>query len=133
MDFSNVFRIVNLAVGALSVLGGISQFFPVSFQSTIIAIYVILFGLGIVAMEFRVPTIASRYASFLFSFIGRGLFYVFIGTIILHDHVLRIIAGSIIGVIGVLYIVLEFIPSVEPPENMRLGGLDEYENATETV
>ncbi len=47
LDLTNVFKLVNLAVGILAVLGGISQFFPVSFQSTIIAIYVILFGVGI--------------------------------------------------------------------------------------
>lgn len=132
MDLSNAFRIVNLAIGVLSVLGGISQFFPVTFQSTIIAIYVIIFGLAIIALEFQQPPVATRYASFMFSFIGRGLFYVFIGTIILHDHVLRIIAGSIIGGIGVIYAVLEYIPSVQPPENMQLGSTD-YENATDTV
>ena len=32
---------------------------------------------------------------------------------------LRIIAGSIVGLIGVAYVVLEFIPSIEPPANMR--------------
>lgn len=37
----------------------------------------------------------------------------------LHDHVLRYIAGSIVGFIGVGYLVLEFIPSIEPPANMR--------------
>lgn len=45
--------------------------------------------------------------------------YVFIGSILLHDHTLRIIAGSIIGIVGLGYIVLEFIPSIEPPANMR--------------
>lgn len=33
--------------------------------------------------------------------------------------VLRYIAGSIVGLIGVAYLVLEFIPSIEPPSNMR--------------
>ena len=47
--------------------------------------------------------------------------YIFVGTILLHDHVLRIIAGSIIGLIGVAYVCLEYIPSVEPPANMRYG------------
>lgn len=37
----------------------------------------------------------------------------------LHDHVLRIIAGSIVGIIGLGYIALEFVPSIEPPANMR--------------
>jgi hypothetical protein len=52
----------------------------------------------------------------------------------LHDHVLRIIAGSIIALIGVAYVFLEFIPSVEPPESMRyFDSSNDYENATETI
>ncbi|CAK7565647.1 MAG: hypothetical protein SEPTF4163_003570 [Sporothrix epigloea] len=119
MDFSNIFRIVNLGVGVVMVLGGISQFFPIGFQSTVIGIYVILFGLATALLEFQIPPQVSRYASFLFSFIGRGVFYVFIGSILLHDHILRIIAGSIVGIVGLAYCALEFVPSIEPPANMR--------------
>ncbi|KAK4099687.1 COPI associated [Parathielavia hyrcaniae] len=119
MDFSDTFRIVNLAVAVLMVLGGISQFFSPSIQSVIIGVYVILFGLATALLEFQIPPQVSRYASFLFSFLGRGIFYIFIGSILRHDHVLRIIAGSIIGIIGVGYVALEFIPSIEPPANMR--------------
>jgi hypothetical protein len=32
---------------------------------------------------------------------------------------LRYILGSIIGAVGLGYSVLEFIPSIEPPSNMR--------------
>jgi hypothetical protein len=31
----------------------------------------------------------------------------------------RIIPGTIVGIVGVGYCVLEFIPSIEPPANMR--------------
>ena len=41
------------------------------------------------------------------------------GSILLHDHVLRKIAGSIVAITGVVYVVLEYIPSIEPPQNMR--------------
>jgi hypothetical protein len=37
----------------------------------------------------------------------------------LHGHVLREIAASIVGITGIGYLVLEFIPSIEPPSNMR--------------
>jgi len=88
----------------------------------------------------QIPPQISRYASFLFSFIGRGicrsssqlpeyvahgtnqffhLVYIFVGSILLHGGVLRYIAGSIIGFVGVAYVALEFIPSIEPPQNMR--------------
>ncbi|PYH29120.1 TVP15 family protein [Aspergillus neoniger CBS 115656] len=118
---ANGFRIVNIAVGVLMVLGGISQFFPPSMSSIIVGIYVILFGLIVGGLEFlpNVPDYVYRYASFLFSFLGRGAFYIFVGCILLHDHILRYIAGSIIGFIGLGYLALEFIPSIEPPSNMR--------------
>jgi len=121
MDFSNIFRLVNIAVGVIMVLGGISQFFPATMSSIIVGAYVIIFGVVVAGLEFmpNVPDYAYRYASFLFSFLGRGIFYVFVGSILLHDLVLRYIAGSIVGAIGVAYLVLEFIPSIEPPSNMR--------------
>ncbi|KAI1482053.1 hypothetical protein K445DRAFT_18593 [Daldinia sp. EC12] len=119
MDFSDSFRIVNLAVGVIMVLGGISQFFNLGFQSIIIGAYVLIFGLAVALLEFQIPPQVSRYASFMFSFLGRGIFYVFVGSILLNNGVLRIIAGSIVGIVGLAYIALEFVPSVEPPANMR--------------
>ena len=47
------------------------------------------------------------------------LVYIFVGSILLHDSILRVIAGSIVGIIGVVFVVLEYIPSIEPPQNMR--------------
>ncbi|CRK27620.1 hypothetical protein BN1708_014862 [Verticillium longisporum] len=119
MELSDAFRIVNLVTATIMVLGGIAQFFNFSFQGIIVGVYVIIFGLCTALLEFQIPPQVSRYASFLFSFLGRGVFYIFIGSILLSDNVLRIIAGSIIGIIGVSYVVLEFIPQIEPPANMR--------------
>ncbi|DAA72951.1 golgi apparatus membrane protein [Trichophyton mentagrophytes] len=127
MDLSNAFRLVNLGVGVIMILGGISQFFsgPL-FRNIIIGVYVILFGLATAGMELvpNVPPYITRHASFMFSFIGRGIFYVFVGCIILEYNVLRIIAGSLIGIVGLGYCVLEYIPSIEPPANMREDGGD---------
>ncbi|KAK5241233.1 hypothetical protein LTR99_004712 [Exophiala xenobiotica] len=122
MDFSNIFRLVNLAVGGIMILGGISQFIPhIGFRNIIVGIYVIIFGLAIAGLELlpQVPPYLPKYASFLFSFLGRGIFYIFVGCIILENNVLRIIAGTIIGFVGVGYCALEFLPSIEPPSNMR--------------
>lgn len=123
-SMSNIIRLVNLGVGVVMVLGGISQFFPIGWQSVIVGCYVIVFGLVTALLEFQIPPQTSRYASFLFSFLGRGVFYIFVGSILLHDHVLRIIAGSIIGLVGAIYVGLEFVPSIEPPENMRSSEWD---------
>jgi hypothetical protein len=119
MELSDIFRIVNLAVAAITVVGGVVHIFGFDFQSIILAVYMIIFGLAIALLEFQIPPQISRYASFLFSFIGRGIFYVFIGTLLLGAAVISKIAGGIIGIVGIAYIVLEFVPAIEPPSNMR--------------
>lgn len=32
---------------------------------------------------------------------------------------MQYIAGSIVGLVGIAYVILEFVPSIEPPSNMR--------------
>ncbi|KAL7276622.1 hypothetical protein RUND412_000388 [Rhizina undulata] len=119
MDQLSMFRLVNLGVGAIMVLGGIAQFFPVGIQNAVIGSYVIAFGLATALLEFQIPPQVPRYASFMFSFLGRGIFYIFVGSILLSGWWPRIIAGSLVGLVGLGYAALSFVPSVEPPENMR--------------
>jgi len=120
MDFSDIFRIVNLATGILMVLGGITQFFGhFDPHGITIGVYMIVFGLATALLEFQIPPQVSRYASFMFSFLGRGLFYFFVGALMITEHWWRIAPGAIVMAIGAGYIVLEFIPSIEPPANMR--------------
>ena len=46
--------------------------------------------------------------------------YVFLGSIVMGEgHALKYIAGSVPVLVGLGYIVLEFVPSIEPPANMR--------------
>ncbi|MCJ1445870.1 MAG: Late Golgi vesicles protein [Stictis urceolatum] len=102
------------------VLGAVSMFVAHSgFSRIILGAYCTLFGIATGGLEFQIPPQVARYASFMFSFIGRGVFYIFIGSVILGDGVFSYIAGTVVGAVGVAYVVLEFIPSIEPPENMR--------------
>ncbi|UZP40830.1 hypothetical protein NXS19_008646 [Fusarium pseudograminearum] len=116
MEPSDIFRIVNLAVGVIVILGGIVSIFSFSLQPIILGAYMIVFGL---VAEFQIPPQVSRHASFMFSFIGRGVFYIFLGSLMVSDSVLSKIAGSIVGITGIAYVALEFVPSIEPPANMR--------------
>jgi len=45
--------------------------------------------------------------------------YIFIGSIIVGTNWWHWAVGTIIGIVGIAYCVLEFIPSIEPPANMR--------------
>ncbi len=47
------------------------------------------------------------------------LVYIFVGSILLQKHALRIVPGAAVAIIGLGYCVLEYIPSIEPPQNMR--------------
>ncbi|KAK9358293.1 Golgi apparatus membrane protein TVP15 [Lipomyces starkeyi] len=125
-SIASPFRIVNLVIGALMVLGGIASFFPLGFRTVVLAIYTILFGALVITAEFSMPSQIARYASFLMSFIGRGLFYIFIGALILAPGALRIVGGSVVMLVGAIFIVLEFTPSIDPPTNMR-GDEQGYE------
>jgi len=42
-----------------------------------------------------------------------------VGSILLGEKWFNYVPGAIIGIVGVAYVVLEFIPSIEPPANMR--------------
>ncbi|KAF7187461.1 Golgi apparatus membrane protein tvp15 [Pseudocercospora fuligena] len=158
MDFSDAFRIVNLVVGVLMILGGIGQFWPnINVQSVIVAVYVWIFGLGMhtsansllgdcanvmnyshccawyrpsqslpndcdpltICAEFQIPPQVARYASFMFSFIGRGVFYIFVGCIIMGDNWWKYLSGALITFAGIAYVAMEFTPNIEPPANMR--------------
>ncbi|KAF8427510.1 Golgi apparatus membrane protein TVP15 [Tirmania nivea] len=121
MDSTKAFRLVNLAVAGLMVFGGIVQFFHFDIQSAIIGSYVCLFGATVGLLEHQIPPAANRYGSFLFSFLGRGIFYIFIGSIIMQGITLSYIAGGAIIFIGAVYSALEFVPSIKPPENMRIN------------
>ncbi|WZH41071.1 Golgi apparatus membrane protein TVP15 [Fusarium acuminatum] len=89
------------------------------FQPIVVGAYMIIFGLVIGLLEFQIPPQVSRHASFMFSFVGRGVFYVFLGCLLLGNHILSKIAGGSVGIVGLAYVALEFIPSIEPPSNMR--------------
>lgn len=133
-------------------------------QNVIIGIYMIVFGLAIALLgmpssfliplrqarlqviltttaEFQVPPQVSRYANFLFSFIGRGVcmlqypalispillgrpltnltVYILIGGLLLGDKAIANVAGGIVGIAGIGYVGLEFVPLIEPPSSMR--------------
>jgi uncharacterized membrane protein len=45
--------------------------------------------------------------------------YFFIGCILVGDRWFNYIPASIVALVGIAYIVLEFVPSIEPPANMR--------------
>ncbi|PVH18761.1 hypothetical protein CXQ85_001049 [Candidozyma haemuli] len=80
--------------------------------------------------SFKVANLAVAALSFLIGIyiIGFGavlglLVYTFIGASINGASWFRLFAGILIFVIGLVYIALEAVPSISPPENMSPEGI----------
>ncbi|RLV91928.1 hypothetical protein JA1_003494 [Spathaspora sp. JA1] len=100
-DLTGAFKITNLTVATLTFLSGL---------------FLIAFG---VVIGLLVPAEAYAYGSFLFSFIG---LYTFIGVSLNGASVFRIVAAILLVLVGLVYIALETIPSISPPDNMNPDG-----------
>ncbi|KAI9279251.1 COPI associated protein-domain-containing protein [Umbelopsis sp. AD052] len=119
------FRICNVIVGCFMIIGGLFTIFAGGFPNFIKGIFCMLFGLLVFFFEFRLPPIAAQHVSFMFSFFGRGTFYLFIGCIMLGYYPITIASGIIVALVGIAFIVLQFVPRVQPPPNMRRKAFDD--------
>ncbi|TXT10258.1 uncharacterized protein COLE_04192 [Cutaneotrichosporon oleaginosum] len=122
-------RYVRVAVGGLCIAGGIGSIINLSFSSIIIGVYEILAGVVVLGMEVRKPSkhqkaLVAQYASFMHSFIGRGVFYLLMGVLMLNYHTLLKVCGSIVGLVGLAFVALHFIPAVDTPSTMRAPDND---------
>ncbi|KAG9007067.1 hypothetical protein FRB90_009572 [Tulasnella sp. 427] len=122
-----VFKCINIVVGAAMITGAVFQFIWHSFSSIIIGVYAVLFGATVLGLElYNLPSnyqaILYRYAGFLYSFVGRGVFYILVGVLITGSSPFLYAFGTAVGVVGLAYIVLEFVnkfdlpPSMVPPD-----------------
>ncbi|EIE85206.1 hypothetical protein G6F46_012224 [Rhizopus delemar] len=116
--FPNLIRVANIIAASLMFAGGIARCINGGFSKFIVGIFIIFFGLITGAFELVLPPSIIQYASFMFSFMGRALFYIFIGFITLDDGALSITCGVIIIVIGIAY-VLFHLCNVRTPSNMK--------------
>lgn len=97
---------------------GISELFS-RFDYFFQGLFVIGLGLLIGYLEFKIPPKLFTYASSFFSFLGRGVIYMLIAVLNMHGSYVRYLIAFVIFIIGLVYSVLEFLPSIQPPENMQ--------------
>ncbi|KAG8863545.1 hypothetical protein FRB96_008285 [Tulasnella sp. 330] len=118
-----VFRVANMTIGALLLAEAVVHFINHSFSDIVIGIYGVVFGATLIGLEVYTPPqtyliLMYQYASFMFSFIGRGVFYIFMGTLMLNHGTWVWVLGSVIGVVGLAFCGLEFVKVVELPPSM---------------
>lgn len=126
-----VFKGINCTAGAILLLQGLGGLFA-GFFGLFRGSFFLLFGVAVLNLELtdRYVEQTRRYGSFLFSFLGRGGFYVFMSSLVIsrnvgisHDatsmsltrQAIPIVLGVLMMLAGALYIGLAFVPSIEPP------------------
>ncbi|SCV04317.1 LAMI_0H15148g1_1 [Lachancea mirantina] len=118
------FKISNIATGALIALSAFSQltYLFKNFSAFLMALFALALSVPIVYLEFRVPPNLYRFASFYFSFIGRGLLYMLLALLVSFGGVFKILIAAIVFTMGGVFVGFQFVPTIQEPENFRAEG-----------
>lgn len=118
------FKIANLAVGSLCLIASLTQlsYIVSNFQAFLLAIFGIMLSIPIIYLEFKVQPNLYKFASFYFSFLGRGLAYVLLSFLISFGGIFKILVSLITFLLGVAYMAFQVLPQIEEPPNFRAEG-----------
>ncbi|KAF9181350.1 Late Golgi vesicles protein [Haplosporangium sp. Z 767] len=129
-----------LPLAFLIILGGILLFVQIgSWNSGILGVFVVIFGLLTFILEFTIPESIVYNMGFMFSMLGRGIFYVCVGLLCLSWNWFNILVGCIIMVIGLFYVAMHFkgatpspsmsaVPDTSSNVNAGYGSNAQYNN-----
>lgn len=89
-NLDNVFKLLNGATAFIVVMTGFIELLS-DFALFIQGAFLLLFGSVIAALEVTdtITPLAKQYGSFLFSFLGRGVFYIFLSSLVFSRSVCR--------------------------------------------
>ncbi|KAG9068913.1 Late Golgi vesicles protein [Linnemannia hyalina] len=105
---ASLFRLLNLITSILIILGGILLFVMLgSWNSGILGVFVVLFGLLTFSLEFVIPESIVYNMGFMFSLLGRGVFYI--------RQWFNILVGCFIMVVGFFYVAMHFVGATPSP------------------
>lgn len=91
----------------MTVAGILGNIFNFSLMRLAINVYLIFFGLVLIAADIRAFPVLG-YAKLIYHPIGRGLFLLFIGLLLMSNSVMDIAIGAVIIAVGLLYAILTF-------------------------
>ncbi|KAJ1847427.1 hypothetical protein LPJ70_001542 [Coemansia sp. RSA 2708] len=102
------FRVANLVVAVLMIISAIVFFTWSDFGRIMVGVFEIIFGLWMIMFELAEMAWLTPLVQFMFTWRGRGAFYVFMGCLTLGHKTFGWVVGAVIIAIGVVYIVLSF-------------------------
>ncbi|SOV79456.1 COPI associated protein, putative [Plasmodium sp. gorilla clade G3] len=105
-------RFLSMISGTLMITAGILNVFNL-FQ-TVVNIYVICSGILLILCDVKTFRF-YRFIEFLFTVIGRSLFILIIGSIIIHKGILNLFIGLVLICISLMYITLGYYNGIPQP------------------
>eukprot|EP00736_Rhodelphis_marinus_P014027 Rmarinus@m.25985 len=105
--------VLMIVVGIL-LLAGLS-----SFQAFVVGCYLLIFGSVIVFLEFKVLDVFTKYFGFLFSWIGKGLFLIFVACLMLGSGDFQTFCGVVVIMVGIMFIILALIGKLQQPPGSK--------------
>ncbi|AMD22195.1 HGL145Cp [Eremothecium sinecaudum] len=117
-------RIANIAAGGVSSLVFVTQlsYIFTSFMEFIRAIFGLAFAIPLVYLEFKPINGLARFASFYYSYLGRGALFILLSSLMVFEGALPIIAVFLLFIGGLVFIALEFTGTIPEPDNFRFEG-----------
>ncbi|KAJ1966107.1 hypothetical protein GGI12_000311 [Dipsacomyces acuminosporus] len=110
---------INLSLGVLIFAQGCLSFSGGDVRHIMLGIVCLVFGFLVVMMELVHWAAVRMYASFLFSFFGRGLFYLAFGCLTLDSSKAQIGIGLVLIIMAVVFLALSLITTLyfDDPED----------------
>jgi uncharacterized membrane protein HdeD (DUF308 family) len=96
--------VLNIICGILLVISGVLKIMAIALSPIIVGLYMAVFGIFIVICEFQMPSWIPINCGFLTNLLGRGLFYIFCGCLVLDNAGFNLFSGIFIIVLGVFYV-----------------------------
>ena len=89
---------------------------------TLIAnVYLLIFGLGMIIAELRLVFLL-KYCYFLQHYAGLGLFYIFVGGLILNEHWWMVLVAVVLIAVGLVYLILGCMCRRMNPKPIQMPG-----------
>ncbi|SOV23922.1 COPI associated protein,putative [Plasmodium sp. DRC-Itaito] len=105
-------RFLSMISGTLMIIAGILNIFNL-FQ-IVVNIYVICSGILLILCDVKTFRF-YRFIEFLFTVIGRSLFILIIGSIIIHKGILNLLIGLVLICISFMYITVGYYNGIPQP------------------
>ena len=99
-----VLNFLNIVIGVLLAAWGVVSVTNTGFRNVILGICICVIGVLIVLQELIWVGLVSGQIAFYFTWLGRGLFYIFFGCVVLDNQVTLPLVTAIVAIaVGVLY------------------------------